>query len=184
MEAKETINVVMGKHMAELRNQFGLSQKEICQVIGAKRDTYKDYELGRRATPLQTLRDLAKFYKVSADYFFEDMPELSIEERRKLYQYSNAVLNDKQKYIALDLNNPNAMKEYLEQEELKAQSRVRLRVKNLRLENNKTQEELAKILGVGKSTYNKYENGKRKFSNEIIKKISDYYNIKVSDLVD
>lgn len=184
METKDTLNIVIGKHMTELRNQFGLSQKEICQVIGVKRDTYKDYELGRRATPLQVLRDLAKFYKVSADYFFEDMPELSNEERRKLFQYSNAVLNDKEKYIALDLRNPNAIKDYLAKEELKAQSRVRLRVKNLRLENNKTQEELAKILGVSKSTYNKYENGRRKFSNEIIKKISDYYNIKVSDLVD
>ena len=74
---KDTINIVIGKHMAELRGIFNLSQKEICGVIGVNRNTYKDYEIGNRTVPLQMLRDLAKFYKVSTNYFFEDMPELT-----------------------------------------------------------------------------------------------------------
>ena len=65
---------------------------------------------------LQILRDLAKFYKVSTNYFFEDMPELTIKEQQQLLRYSTAVANDKEKYIALDLGNPNAMKEYFEAE--------------------------------------------------------------------
>ena len=109
---KDTINIVIGKHMAELRAKFNLSQKEICQVIGVNRNTYKDYEIGNRTIPLQILRDLSKFYKVSSDYFFEDMPELTEKEQRQLFRYSTAVANDKEKYIALDLTNPNAMKEY------------------------------------------------------------------------
>ena len=153
-------------------------------MIGVKRNTYKDYELGRRSTPLQVLRDLANFYKVSTNYFFENMPTLSLKEQKQLTQYSNAVANDKQKYIALDLTNSNAMKEYFENEEKKIQSKIRLRVKNLRLENKKTQEEIAKILNVTKSAYNKYENGKLKISNEVVKQLADYYNIEVSDLVD
>lgn len=181
---KETINIVIGKHMAELRSQFNLSQKEICQVIGVNRNTYKDYEIGNRTIPLQILRDLAKFYKVSTNYFFEDMPTLSFKEEQQLYRYSNAVASDKEKYIALDVTNSNAMKEYFEKEEKKIQSKVRLRVKNLRLENKKTQDEIAKFLGVDKSTYNKYENGKRKFNNDVVKKLAEYYNIKVSDIVD
>ena len=64
------------------------------------------------------------------------------------------------------------------------QNKVRLRVKQLRLENNKTQEEIAKYLDVDKSTYNKYENGKRKFNNDVVKQLAEYYNIKVSDIVD
>ncbi len=63
------------------------------------------------------------------------------------------------------------------------QNKVRLRVKQLRLENNKTQEEIAKYLDVDKSTYNKYENGKRKFNNDVVKQLADYYNIKI-DIVD
>lgn len=181
---KDTINIVIGKHMAELRAKFNLSQKEICQVIGVNRNTYKDYEIGNRTIPLQILRDLSKFYKVSSDYFFEDMPELTEKEQRQLFRYSTAVANAKEKYIALDLTNPNAMKEYFDKEEKKIQSKVRLRVKQLRLENNKTQDEIAKYLNVDKSTYNKYENGKRKFNNDVVKELADYYNIKVSDIVD
>ncbi len=182
--SNDSINKTMGKHMIELRKQFNLSQKEICQVVGIKRDTYKDYELGRRTTPLQVLKDLATFYKVSTDYFFQDMPTLSPKEQKRLMEYSNSVANNKQKYIALDLNNPDSIMEYFSKEEKKIQSKVRLRVKNLRIENRKTQEEIAKVLEVTKSTYNKYENGKRKLNNEVIKKLADYYNIKVSDLVD
>lgn len=181
---KDTINIVIGKHMAELRSKFNLSQKEICQVIGVNRNTYKDYEIGNRTVPLQVLRELAKFYKVSTDYFFEDMPELTMKEQQQLFRYSMAVANDKAKYIALDLSNPNTMKEYFDKEEEKLQSKVRLRVKQLRLENKKTQEEIAKYLRVDKSTYNKYENGKRKFNNDVVKDLAEYYNIKVSDIVD
>lgn len=116
---KDTINIVIGKHMAELRAKFNLSQKEICQVIGVNRNTYKDYEIGNRTMPLQILRYLSKFYKVSSDYFFEDMPGLTEKEQRQLFIYSKAVANDEEKYIALDLINPNTMKEYFEKEEKK-----------------------------------------------------------------
>ncbi len=181
---RDTINIVIGKHMAELRAKFNLSQKEICQVVGVNRNTYKDYEIGNRTIPLQVLRDLATFYKVSTDYFFEDMPKLTQKEQQHLFRYSTAVANDKEKYIAIDIQHPNAMKEYFDNEQKKIQSRVRLRVKQLRLDNNKTQDEIAKYLGVDKSTYNKYENGKRKFNNDVVKQLADYYNIKVSDIVD
>ena len=67
---KDTINIVIGKIMAELRWKFNLSQREICQVIWINRNTYKDYEIVNRTIPLQILRDLAKFYKVSSNYFF------------------------------------------------------------------------------------------------------------------
>ena len=76
------------------------------------------------------------------------------------------------------------MKKYFDDKEKKLQSKVRLRVKKLRLDNNKTQQELAKYLGVDKSTYNKYENGKRKFNNDVVNQLAEYYSIKVSDIVD
>lgn len=57
-------------------------------------------------------------------------------------------------------------KKYFDDKKLK--SKVRLRVKKLKLGNNKTQQELANNLGVDKSTYNKYENGKKKFNNDVL----------------
>ena len=47
------------------------------------------------------------------------MPELTEKEQQQLFRYSTAVATDKEKYIALDLTNSNAMKEYFEKEEKK-----------------------------------------------------------------
>ena len=181
---KDTINVVIGKHMAELRTKFNLSQKELCQVIGVNRNTYKDYEIGTRTIPFQVIRDLANFYKVSYNYFFEDMPDLTPKEHARLLNYSLAVSGDKQKYLTIDVRNPKSIKKHFDKEQNKIQSIARIRIKKLRLDNNKTQEEIAKYLGVVKSTYSKYESGKRKLNNDIVKKLADYYDIKVSDIID
>lgn len=130
---------------------------------------------------ISVLQDLAKFYKVSTNYFFENMPELSMKESIELSKYANEVSNSTQKYIAIDLKNPT---KGLEELEKKIQARARLRIKNLRLENNKSQKEMAEYLEVDLSTYNKYEKGSRKLSNEVVKKLAEYYNISVSDIVD
>ena len=78
---RNAINITIGKHMADLRDKFHLSQKEISGVVGVNRNTYKCYEIGDRTPPFQLIRDLANFYKVSTDYFFEDMPQLTLKEQ-------------------------------------------------------------------------------------------------------
>mgnify|MGYP002432138695 CR=1 FL=1 len=173
MEKRKPIDITIGSNMSKLRKQFNLTQREICSVVGVNASTYKHYELGDRMVPISVLQDLAKFYKVSTNYFFENMPELS--------KYANEVSNSTQKYIAIDLKNST---KGLEELEKKIQARARLRIKNLRLENNKSQKELAKHLEIDLSTYNKYEKGSRKLSNEVVKKLAEYYNVSVSDIVD
>ena len=104
-----------------------------------------------------------------------------MKESIELSKYANEVSSSTQKYIAIDLKNPT---KGLEKLEMKIQARARLRIKNLRLENNKSQKEIARYLEVDLSTYNKYEKGSRKLSNEVVKKLAEYYNISVSDIVD
>ncbi len=181
MEKRKPIDITIGSNMSKLRKQFNLTQREICSVVGVNASTYKHYELGDRMVPISVLQDLAKFYKVSTNYFFENMPELSMKESIELSKYANEVSNSTQKYIAIDLKN---LTKGLEELEMKIQARARLRIKNLRLENNKSQKEIAKYLEVDLSTYNKYEKGSRKLSNEVVKKLAEYYNISVSDIVD
>ena len=127
---------------------------------------------------ISILQDLSSFYKISTNYFFENMPELSMKESIELSKYKNEVSSSTQKYIAIDLKNSTKGLEK------KIQARARLKIKNLRLENNKSQKEIAKYLEVDLSTYNKYEKGSRKLSNEVVKKLAEYYNISVSDIVD
>ena len=181
MEKRKPMDITIGSNMSKLRKQFNLTQREICSVVGVNASTYKHYELGDRMVPISVLQDLAKFYKVSTNYFFENMPELSIKESIELSKYANEVSSSTQKYIATVLKNPT---KGLEELEMKIQARARFRIKNLRLENNKSQKEIAKYLEVDLSTYNKYEKGSRKLSNEVVKKLVEYYNISVSDIVD
>ena len=181
MEKRKPMDITIGSNMSKLRKQFNLTQREICFVVGVNASTYKHYELGDRMVPISVLQDLAKFYKVSTNYFFENMLELSMKESIELSKYKNEVSSSTQKYIAIDLKN---LTKGLEELEMKIQARARLRIKNLRLENNKSQKEIAKYLEVDLSTYNKYEKGSRKLSNEVVKKLAEYYNISVSDIVD
>lgn len=181
MEKRKPMNITIGFNMSKLRKQLNLTQREICSAVGVNASTYKHYELGDRMVPISVLQDLAKFYKVSTNYFFENMPELSMKESIELSKYANEVSSSTQKYTAIDLKKTV---KGLEELEMKIQARARLRIKNLRLENNKFQKEIAKYLEVDLSTYNKYEKGSRKLSNEVVKKLAEYYNVSVSDIVD
>ena len=95
--------------------------------------------------------------------------------------FGKRVVNNSQRYISIDLKNPI---KGLDEVEEKTQARARLRIKKLRIENNKSQKELAKYLEIDLSTYNKYEKDSRKLSNEVVKKLAEYYNVSVSDIVD
>ena len=51
------------------------------------------------------------------------------------------------------------------------------RLKELRIENNKLQKEVAKYLNISRQYYSEYERGKRKMPIEVIIKLSKYYNV-------
>ena len=180
MENRRKSDIAIGKNMADMRSKFNLTQKDISQVVGVNVSTYKHYELGDRCTPLAVIRDLANFYKISTDYFFENMPELSTKEELEISRRAFDVSQNKSQMIG-DIRN---FAEGMAKLEEKVQARARLRVKKYRLDNKKSQQEVADYLGIDISTYNKYEKGSRKLNNEVVRKIAEYYNIKVSDILD
>ena len=180
MENRRKSDIAIGKNMANMRSKFNLTQKDIAQVVGVNVSTYKHYELGDRCTPLAVIRDLANFYKISTDYFFENMPELSTKEELEISRRAFDVSQNKSQMIGNIKNFAEGMAKLEE----KVQARARLRVKHYRLDNKKSQQEVADYLGIDISTYNKYEKGSRKLNNEVVRKIAEYYNIKVSDILD
>ena len=180
MENRRKSDIAIGKNMADMRSKFNLTQNDIAQVVGVNVSTYKHYELGDRCTPLAVIRDLANFYKISTDYFFENMPELSTKEELEISRRAFEVSQNKSQMIG-DIRN---FAEGMAKLEEKVQARARLRVKKYRLDNKKSQQEVADYLGIDISTYNKYEKGSRKLNNEVVRKIAEYYNIKVSDILD
>ena len=53
---------------------------------------------------------------------------------------------------------------------------MRLRIKDLREDNDVTQETIATFLNIKQSTYSQYENGKRQIPLEALIKLAKYYN--------
>lgn len=57
-------------------------------------------------------------------------------------------------------------------------------LKQLRKSKNLLQKDMAQILGVERTTYVKYENGTSEPSNEILKKLADYFEVSTDYLLD
>lgn len=58
------------------------------------------------------------------------------------------------------------------------------KIKKLRLENNKTQDEIAEYLGVGRTTVVNYEHGRIKPNLESIRKLAELFNVTCDYLLD
>lgn len=61
-----TIN--LGQRLKELREEFGLTQKELAAKLNINAVTYLHYEKNQREPPLSLLVDFAIFFDVSVDY--------------------------------------------------------------------------------------------------------------------
>ncbi len=53
------------------------------------------------------------------------------------------------------------------------------RIKNLRIDNDKSQEEIANVIGTSQSYYAQYENGKRSIPLERVVILAKYYNVSI-----
>ena len=56
-------------------------------------------------------------------------------------------------------------------------------LRDLREDNDITQNQIASILNVKQNTYSQYENGKREVPIDVLWKLADYYNVSIDYLV-
>ena len=52
----------------DLRNDHGLTQKQIAKLLSVSQNTYAQYEIGVSRFPLDAVVKLAEYYNVSVDY--------------------------------------------------------------------------------------------------------------------
>ncbi len=52
----------------DIRNDRGLTQKQIAEILHVSQNTYSQYEIGTSRFPLDVVVKLAEFYDVSMDY--------------------------------------------------------------------------------------------------------------------
>ncbi len=62
------MEIFLGKTLKELREERGLTQREVAEALGIHSVTYLHYEKGQREPPLSLLADMAKFYGETVDY--------------------------------------------------------------------------------------------------------------------
>ena len=62
------MDILLGKRLKELREEKGLTQKEIADKLNLHSVTYLHYEKDQREPPLKILMEMALFFDVSTDY--------------------------------------------------------------------------------------------------------------------
>jgi len=98
---------VFSTRLAQLREELGLTRKEVAEKLNIDQTTYGKYELSKRQPDYDTLQKIASFFNVSVDYLLgrtnvrnsnnnvdEDFPD-----DVKVLMRSVSKLTDKQKEI-------------------------------------------------------------------------------------
>ncbi len=62
------MDIFLGKRLKELREERGLTQKELATLLHLNSVTYLHYEKAQRQPPLEILADMAAFFGVTVDY--------------------------------------------------------------------------------------------------------------------
>ena len=62
------MEVLLGQRLKELREERGLTQKQLADSLGLNSVTYLHYEKSQHEPPLAVLIEMAKFFDVSTDY--------------------------------------------------------------------------------------------------------------------
>ena len=62
------MEIFFGRRLKELRQEKGLTQKELAEKLNLNSVTYLHYEKAQREPPLSVLADMAKFFDVSIDF--------------------------------------------------------------------------------------------------------------------
>lgn len=58
----------LNEKLRDLREDHDLTQKAVASYLGVSQQSYSNYEKGRSRIPVDVVKALTAFYKVSADY--------------------------------------------------------------------------------------------------------------------
>ena len=62
------MEIALGKRLKELREEHGLTQKQLAEKLNLHSVTYLHYEKSQREPPLAVLVQMAQFFEVTTDY--------------------------------------------------------------------------------------------------------------------
>lgn len=59
---------MLSDKLKKLRENMGLDQKDVAEKLNIQQGSYSNYERGKRTPDIETLKKIADFYNVSADF--------------------------------------------------------------------------------------------------------------------
>lgn len=68
IDERDDMEIKLGQKLKELREEKGLTQKQVAEKLNLNSVTYLRYEKAQREPSLSTLAEIAKFFDVSVDY--------------------------------------------------------------------------------------------------------------------
>jgi len=68
VQIKSRCGIMIGKRLKLLREEMGLKQIDIAEMLGVSRTTYTQYETEKREPNLATVAKLAEIYNTSVDF--------------------------------------------------------------------------------------------------------------------
>ena len=77
------------RRIKDLRIDNDLTQQNIADYLGCKREVYRRYETGIRTIPVDFLIKLADLYGESVDYLLEHTPKKNVTVSRMIKQSSD-----------------------------------------------------------------------------------------------
>lgn len=101
---------MLGEILRLLRVQSDLTQQNVADALDIQRSTYAYYETGRSKPSVETLTRLAKMYKISMDYFFDNSdttmtvlhsPKADYHANRKEPECISELDNDEKKLVLM-----------------------------------------------------------------------------------
>ncbi|MEY8463734.1 helix-turn-helix domain-containing protein [Streptococcus merionis] len=100
---------MLPQRLKELRNEAGLTQKEIAEKIHVGQNSYSNWENGNRKPTAEITSKLAEFFNVSADYLLgktdiKKSDEIDLSDFELLYRKtSNNLSNEDKVQLEADL---------------------------------------------------------------------------------
>ncbi len=134
--AKEKLalrNRIIGLLLQDARERAGRTKTECAEALGISVSTLTDYEEGQQGISLPELEVLAYILKVPVDHFWDEDPQLTKEEELPAIQ---EVLELRHRIVGALL-------------------------RQVRLDANMTQKDVAEVIGCSSSCISDYEYGKR-----------------------
>jgi transcriptional regulator with XRE-family HTH domain len=156
-EEKESLlhRKILGVKIRHARVRSGLSLKEVGETLGVSAGLVSDMEFGRRDVSLPQLEVMAFLFNIPVIYFWSDEP---IEEANREFPTLEAM----------------ALRQRI----------IGVLLRQARVEAGRSQEDLAKALGVPASRISSYEFGKTEIPLHELEALADYLNVSLSYFMD